>query len=334
MTKAIQFIGTQRSGSNLLRLMLNQHPDISAHHPPHILKTFYPFLSNYGDLRNPVNRKILVEDVVNWVKGNPVTWGDLELNVAEMVTSCYSLIDIFEYIYRTKAIEESAGIWCCKSTFNLNYNHDLEKRIKPFYIYLYRDGRDVAASFKKAVVGPKHIYSLATKWRDEQEEALGFLTTLPDFRYEKISYESLLQNPSHVLKALCYKLGIEYVDGMLEYYKSDESERTAQSGEMWQNVTKPILKDNHGKYANILSESEIKMFESICGNLLNDFGYMAHSVPETTFRASEIIEFERLNNLLMASARQNASENDKAHRQAQTRLLDSIRARLALANAS
>ena len=40
--KFFQFIGTQRSGSNLLRLMLNQLEGIYAPHPPHILKTFYP----------------------------------------------------------------------------------------------------------------------------------------------------------------------------------------------------------------------------------------------------------------------------------------------------
>ena len=33
----IFMIGTQRSGSNLLRLMVNQAPDIAAPHPPHIL---------------------------------------------------------------------------------------------------------------------------------------------------------------------------------------------------------------------------------------------------------------------------------------------------------
>jgi hypothetical protein len=49
----IQFIGTQRSGSNLLRVMLNQLPEISAPHPPHILKTFFPLLPLYGNIEVP-----------------------------------------------------------------------------------------------------------------------------------------------------------------------------------------------------------------------------------------------------------------------------------------
>lgn len=46
----IQMIGTQRSGSNLLRLLLNQYTEIVAPHPPHILQRFYPLLPAYGDL--------------------------------------------------------------------------------------------------------------------------------------------------------------------------------------------------------------------------------------------------------------------------------------------
>ena len=42
--KFFQLIGTQRSGSNLFRLMLNEFDEVFAPHPPHILETFYkPF---------------------------------------------------------------------------------------------------------------------------------------------------------------------------------------------------------------------------------------------------------------------------------------------------
>ncbi len=70
----IQFIGTQRSGSNLLRTMLNQLPEIAAPHPPHILRTFEPLLPIYGDLDQNGNFESLVNDVCSWVERNPVTW--------------------------------------------------------------------------------------------------------------------------------------------------------------------------------------------------------------------------------------------------------------------
>ena len=47
---AIFMIWIQRSGSNLLRLMLNELPEIAAPHPPHILQRMMPLVPRYGDL--------------------------------------------------------------------------------------------------------------------------------------------------------------------------------------------------------------------------------------------------------------------------------------------
>ena len=51
----IFMIGTQRSGSNLLRLMLNEPARIAAPHPPHILQRLMPLVPNYGDLEKREN---------------------------------------------------------------------------------------------------------------------------------------------------------------------------------------------------------------------------------------------------------------------------------------
>ena len=59
----IFMIGTQRSGSNLLRLMLNELPRIAAPHPPHILQRMMPLAQNYGDLGRRENFAQLVDDV-------------------------------------------------------------------------------------------------------------------------------------------------------------------------------------------------------------------------------------------------------------------------------
>ena len=75
--KFIQFIGTQRSGSNLLRLMLNQLQGIYAPHPPHILKTFYPLLAKYGNLNSKKNFEFLIDDVISWIRLNPVKWNEI-----------------------------------------------------------------------------------------------------------------------------------------------------------------------------------------------------------------------------------------------------------------
>ena len=75
--KPIFMIGTQRSGSNLLRLMLNQLPELAAPHPPHILQRMTPLLSEYGDLSRPKAFAELVDDVVVLDSGRVIYHGDI-----------------------------------------------------------------------------------------------------------------------------------------------------------------------------------------------------------------------------------------------------------------
>src|ERR1700679_2033758 len=95
--KAIQMIGTQRSGSNLLRVMLNQLPEIYAPHPPHILMVFYPLLANYGDLNKDQNFKTLVDDVCTYIEINPVPWVNIDLQREKILALCQrrTLLEIF-----------------------------------------------------------------------------------------------------------------------------------------------------------------------------------------------------------------------------------------------
>ena len=166
-----QFIGTQRSGSNLFRLMLNEFDGVYAPHPPHLLKTFYPILSKYQNLNDDVNLQKLIEDMLKWIHNNPVRWNNVP-SYSELFESLNkrSLFEIFRLLYTTNAIKENKNkFWCCKSLFNLKfYNVNEFKSLNPIYIYIYRDGRDVASSFKNASIGDKHIYFLAKQWQSDQ----------------------------------------------------------------------------------------------------------------------------------------------------------------------
>ena len=105
--KFIQFIGTQRSGSNLLRLMLSQLQGIYAPHPPHILKTFYPLLDKYGNLNSKKNFEFLIDDVMSWIRLNPVKWNEIPTKnqILEKVMG-RSLFQVFRAIYEINALNE------------------------------------------------------------------------------------------------------------------------------------------------------------------------------------------------------------------------------------
>ena len=72
-TDPLYIIGTERSGSNLLRVMLNAHSGIVLPHPPHILRYFSPLEKAYGDFEESENLSRLVSDVLRLIVGHRAT---------------------------------------------------------------------------------------------------------------------------------------------------------------------------------------------------------------------------------------------------------------------
>lgn len=296
-----QFIGTQRSGSNLFRLMLNEFDGVYAPHPPHLLKTFYPILSKYQNLNDDVNLQKLIEDMLKWIHNNPVRWNNVP-SYSELFESLNkrSLFEIFRLLYTTNAIKENKNkFWCCKSLFNLKfYNLKEFKSLNPIYIYIYRDGRDVASSFKNASIGDKQIYFLAKQWQSDQMICKKIKDNTSDYNFFSVKYEDLLIYPRKILKRFCEKYDITYNDDFLNYYKSEESKLTSSSGSLWKNLSKPIISNNKGKYKTELSSNEIKIFESLNYESLKLLGYKVDNELSNlikNFTSEKIEEFVMLN---------------------------------------
>ncbi len=325
----IQFIGTQRSGSNLLRLMLNQHPSISAPHPPHLLKTFMPIIARYGDLKKEDARRELVADMTRWVQANPVPWG-LNFDLDQMVKGTLDVYEILREIYHAKMEQDRAQIACCKSMANLSYIEEIERRFRPFYIYIYRDGRDVAASFQRAIIGDKHVYPLAKKWNEQQQLSTAFLENIDERRYHVVAYEELVHEPEKVLKEITAKLGLSFDEGMLTYYQSQESKTTASSGRMWGNVTKPVMAGNVGNYKDQLTTNEINIYEQVAGDSLTLLGYPI-SLNGSPRVPLEVEEFMQSNVERKKLAKQNASVDDIEKRRPQEELWSEITTKFGVA---
>jgi len=332
--KAIQMIGTQRSGSNLLRLMLDQLPEIFGPHPPHTLVTFYPMLKYYGDLNVDENFQSLLNDVCTLVELNPVPWDDVGIDRNRVFSMCRkrTLLEIFIRINELKCIEKNKTIWCCKSLESIYHLHEYAKEgFKPFTIYLFRDGRDVAASFKKIMVGDKHIWHLANKWKNDQQLALMYISSLAPEDFISIRYEDLIANPDDYMKKLCSKIGVRYDDSVLYYYLSDESKKTAESGRMWENVTKPIIRNNTRKYVNELTAIELQIFESIAGDMLEKLGYeRMFNGNALSFTAEQVKKFDDENKRLKQLAIAHADPRDLLRRKSQNEFIESLKMRFGI----
>lgn len=331
----IQMIGTQRSGSNLLRLMLNQLDTVIAPHPPHILKTFTPLLPSYGDLYEEDNFRQLIADVCRLVETNPVVWEQVQLDRDRVYERCdrHSLQDVFMTIYDQMAEANGATHWCCKSMANVKYASQMEASDrKPLYIHLVRDGRDVAASFKKVAVGEKHVYHLATYWQELQLLSKKLVEQVGSERAITVRYEDLVHTPADTLTVICDFLKVPYSPQVLNYFNSVESQHTAASGFMWQNVRKPIMANNTEKFKTLLSAQEIEWFERVAGQTLQDYGYacMTAASPQD-FNADEIAAFDQDNaRMKRETLRQGHLKIDLSKRQAQEDFVQTIKDRKSL----
>lgn len=326
----IFMIGTQRSGSNLLRLMLNQLNEVAAPHPPHILQRMVPLISAYGDLKAEENFGQLVEDVCKLVELNPVPWEGVVLNRSDVAARCRerSVVALHGAVYDICAETKGAKTWCCKSLANIKYVPEIEAYFgKPKYIYLYRDGRDVAVSFHKAVVGDKHFYHIAKEWAATQQRALQIQKDLEPSRFLAVSYEGLTGNPRMAAQDICAFLGVPYRDSMLEYHKTEEAKRAASSSELWGNVTSPVMQNNSRKFLREASKLELCIFESVAGTVLDALGYDRVYIKkgeELEFSEKEIRSFDIENNQMKEKVLKSVDPADLLRRDHQAGLLKAI----------
>lgn len=337
--KFIQFIGTQRSGSNLLRIMLNQLPEIAAPHPPHILETFEHLLPIYGELNDTANFESLVSDVCLWVELNPVKWQISKFDRAIIRDRCKenTLIALFYEIYSYYAELQNCEYTCCKSMSNVHRYRDLEAAgLNPWYIYLHRDGRDVACSFKKAIVGEKHVYHIARQWKSDQEKSLEVEQNIPSDRVINIKYYDLITDPESVLKKICSFLHVQFNQNMLDYFHSKESLETARGGKMWQNLSQPIMAGNYNKFLKELAPEEIRIFEKVAGDTLEKLGYAVTLDYKNgaEIEAHTIEAYGLQNSKMKKEAVLMADHHDIEARYPQKEMLNRLHSRLVNANRS
>jgi hypothetical protein len=117
---------------------------------------------------------------------------------------------------------------------------------------------------------------------------------------------------------------------MLEFYQSDEAKRAAESSDLWGNVARPIMADNTRKFLRDASQQDIRIFESVAGDVLNALGYESMYVPEgvkTVFSDEEIRHFDAENRRLKDEVLQRASADDLKRRDRQATLIQEIRDR-------
>ncbi len=271
----IFIIGTERSGTNLLRLMLDAHPEIAVPHPPHIVKLFGTLVSRYGDLADDGRFRLLIADVCRMVELHPYPWEcrpDRERVFREARDR--TLLAVYFAIYDQYREYAGKRRWCCKSTFMIDHVPEILSYFPDArFIFMVRDGRDVAVSAKSSIFNHYHVYYSALRWQREQATGLNWLAALPPEQIMLLKYEELIADPPGEVRRLCSFLGEPFSEGMLEYHRSREAQKSGSLSLSWENTAKPVLRANAEKFRKSLSAGEILLFEAIACRELDRLGY-------------------------------------------------------------
>lgn len=271
----IFIIGTERSGTNLLRLILNTHSNIAIPHPPHIMKNFFKLEPLYDDLNKSASFRRLIKDVIKMVELHPYPWG-IKLDAERIFreSAQRNLINVFFGIYNQYLENASKARWGCKSTFMINHVALILKYYPSAkFLYMVRDGRDVAASAKKSIFNRYCVYYTAQVWKREQQTGIFWLNKLPKDNVLLVKYELLLEDPEGITKSICSFLGEPYQENMLNFFHTQEAKKSGSISASWRNTASPIIKNNSEKFKTELRKEEIELFENIAGQELDYFSY-------------------------------------------------------------
>ena len=292
MNDPVFLLSSERSGSNLMRVILDSHQDFSAPHSPHLIKTFVPLLSRYGDLRNSDNLSQLADDMRTVVEIQLRSWPFVPTTpqIVAGVTE-HSFAGLIRSIYRLAATEEGKKRSFIKDNGAIPLASELVTLFpNSKFIYLVRDARDVALSWKKSPGHPGGVKEAAKMWRNEQTDSLYFLSLV--YQTDKVllvRYENLIAAPQQEIARICRHINAPFDDNMLKFYEGKEAKTSADAAVGWKNLVKPILSGNTAKYKKELSRREQRQIESITAIPLTQLGYpLDHPVARPWFDPSTI----------------------------------------------
>lgn len=153
------------------------------------------------------------------------------------------------------------------------------------YIFMVRDGRDVACSYKalKNLDSnssykprlPVDIDGIAMEWNNINTGILLFLNSLPKDKYIFVRYEDLLLNTEGELTRIMDFLNLNFEAAMTLYFQQNQSNQEEPLSTLdWKRKTleKPDI-NNIGKYKKLLSNDEVQIFNKLNEKLLLKFGY-------------------------------------------------------------
>lgn len=240
-------VGSERSGTTLLRLMLAHHQHIECAPEFEFLVEEMPDGSGWPPL----------ESYYEWLATNRI-FVPYRFRI-DRALDYPALMKSFLAQYGARTQKPIQGATCHK-------HFDRLLRIWPRarFVHLLRDGRDVARS----CIGmgwAGNVWHGVERWIAAEELWVSLVPVVPATQRIELHYEDLIRAPEQALSRVCAFLGTDFDPAMLDYSRDSSYERPDPS----------LI----GQWRKKLRPEELALLEARIGPMLRARGYEESGVP-------------------------------------------------------
>jgi len=282
-------IGFQRSGTTLLRLMFDNHPDLAIPLDTVGLWARYEArLPEYGSPDDDAASRRLIADLLAEER---IRLWETPLTVDEVLRHRRrgGFAGIMEAFHLAYAAHHGKRAWGDKDPGNMERIDQLNRWFPECRIvHIIRDGRDACLSQTRQDFGFADLFECALAWREQVEWVRRIGGVLGPSRYAEVRYEDLVAQPEAELRRLCDFLGVNWQPAMLEYHRDVRRSVPDSKRHIWPLLDQPPQKDNAGRWKRELSAGQRIGFEKRAWGMLSAMGYEVFPAPPAGGHLAEL----------------------------------------------
>jgi hypothetical protein len=266
-------VGSSRSGSTLLRLMLASHSRI-------VIPSETWYLTALVE-QFPCDRLLGENEIAKAiaVMTTHYTWPDMGLDAAEVRRRAadlgsVSLRDLVEIVYRWHMEVAGKSRWGDKTPGYIEIVAPLAALFgEAKFIHLIRDGRDVAKSYERAGWHGPWMLGYTREWSRAMELDRKLAQTQLNERILRVRYEDLVLQPEATLRRICAFIDAGYEPQMLQWHGKLEDAIPARDRRFHSGLDRQMNPSDVGRWKREMMSREIFVAEALIGAQLSRFGY-------------------------------------------------------------
>jgi len=266
-------VGCPRSGTTLLRLMLDAHPSLAIPPESHFIPLVARVRSRY-EQPSGFDAEHMAADVMRGLRFQD--WGLPEEDVRRAIRERRpaTLAAATECFFVAYADAHGKRRWGDKTPgYSIELPLISELFPEAVFVHLIRDGRNVALSLMEVPRPPRSFAEAAQVWRYRVSKGRADGAALGERRYLELRYEALVDDPESALKQICALTSLDYTPSMLDYHREDPAasvpERNWGHHRNLASPPTPGLRD----WRDRMSDADQQLFEAVAGDELSALGY-------------------------------------------------------------